>query len=181
MDPLSIASGAAGLATGCAAIVQTLYTWIDDTIAVDENVAGLCEEVKALARALDSVSNASKQAPRVVIAEIDPDGGLWETVRATLGDIQGTLDKLNQLLAEVQKNSVFSRGFLRRPTKQIKFSMKLKDITTFKDRIKSYNTAMNSALQMINVYVTCVLSFILWPYSAKPSIQLPTYTKQLFT
>jgi hypothetical protein len=153
MDPLSIAAGAAGLASGCGAIIETIYTWIDDTVDVDENVAGLYEEVSALARVLNSVSNASISAPRVVIAEIDPDESLWITVKATLGDIRSTLDKLNQLVADVQKSSgVFSRGFLRKPTKQLKFSMRLKDITMYKDRIKSYNTAMTGALQMINVY-----------------------------
>ncbi|KAK3936725.1 heat shock 70 kDa protein 12B [Diplogelasinospora grovesii] len=152
MDPLSIAASAAGLATGCSKIVSTLYTWIDDTIDVDENVAGLCEEVTALARVLESVSNASIKAPRVVIAEIDPDESLWITVKATLGDIKSTLDKVNQLLAEIQNSSgVFARGFFRKPAKQIRFTMRSKDITLYKDRIKSYNNAMTSALQMINV------------------------------
>lgn len=152
MDPLSIAAGAAGLATGCGTIVKTLYTWIDDTASVDVNVAGLCDEVTALARVLDSVSNASISAPHVAMPEIDPDGCLWITVKATLGDINSTLDKLNLLLAGVQKtSSVFSRGFLRKPSKQTKLTMRLKDITQYKDRIKAYNTAMTSALQMINV------------------------------
>ncbi|KAH7009814.1 hypothetical protein EDB80DRAFT_414451 [Ilyonectria destructans] len=153
MDPLSIAASAAGLASGCAGIIGTLYTWIDDTIDVDENVSGLVEEVTALSRVLESVSNASIKARKVVVAEIDPDGNLWISVRDTLGDISSTLDKLKLLLADVQKSStsVFSRGFLRKPTKQIRFSLRLKDINNFKERIKSYNTAMASALQMINV------------------------------
>lgn len=153
MDPLSIAASAAGLASGCAAIIGILYTWIDDTIDVDENVSGLVEEVTALSRVLESVSNASTKARKVVVAEIDPDGNLWISVRDTLGDISSTLEKLKVLLADVQKSStsVFSRGFLRKPTKQIKFSLRLKDINNFKERIKSYNTAMTSALQMINV------------------------------
>ncbi|KAF4470737.1 hypothetical protein FALBO_2338 [Fusarium albosuccineum] len=151
MDPLSIAAGAAGLAASCATIVKTLYTWIDDTVDVDENVSNLFEEVKILSRVLESISNASVQVPQVVVAEIDPGNGLWETIRATLDDIKKTFDKLNQLLAELEKSSFFSRGFFRKPTKQIRFSLRSKDITTYKDRIKSYNTAMTSALQMINV------------------------------
>jgi hypothetical protein len=152
MDPLSIAAGAAGLATGCTKVVATLYTWIDDTVAVDENVAGLCDEIRALGRVLESISSASASAPRPVVAEIDPDGSLWAAVKATLGDIEITLAKLSQLLSEVQKSSgVFSRGFLRKPTKQMKFGFRSKEIATYKDRVHSYNTAMTSALQMINV------------------------------
>ena len=152
MDPLSIAASAAGLATGCTKVVATLYTWIDDTIAVDENVASLCDEIKALGRVLESISGASTSAPRPVMAEIDPDGSLWAVVKATLGDINNTLTRISQLLNEVQNGSgVFSRGFLRKPTKQIKFGLRSKEIATYKDRVQSYNTAMTSALQMINV------------------------------
>lgn len=153
MDPLSIAAGAAGLATGCFTIASTIYTWIDDAADVDENVTSLCEEVTALSRVLESVSNAAAQAPRGVVAEIDPDDSLWASVRDTMGDIKSTLDKINHLLAEVQKSGgLFSRGFLKKPTKLIRLNLRLKDINQYRDRIKSYNNAMTSALQMINVY-----------------------------
>ncbi|KAF5674405.1 hypothetical protein FCIRC_7796 [Fusarium circinatum] len=151
MDPLSIASGAAGLAISCATIAKTLYTWIDDTVDVDENVSNLLEEVSILSRVLDSVSNASGRVPQAVVAEIDPGNALWGSISATLDDINSTFNKLNQLMAELEKTNLFSRGFLRKPTKQIKFSLRSKDITVYKDRIKSYNTAMTSAFQMINV------------------------------
>ncbi|KAF5710796.1 hypothetical protein FGLOB1_5326 [Fusarium globosum] len=151
MDPLSIASGAAGLAISCATIVKTLYTWIDDTVDVDENVSNLLEEVSILSRVLDSVSNASGRVPQAIVAEIDPGNALWGSISATLDDIQNTFDKLKQLMAELEKTNRFSRGFLRKPTKQIKFSLRSKDITIYKDRIKSYNTAMTSAFQMLNI------------------------------
>lgn len=44
------------------------------------------------------------------------------------------------------------RGFLRRPTKQIKFGLKTKDIAVYQQRVQSYNGAMQSALHMINLY-----------------------------
>lgn len=151
MDPLSIAASAAGLATACVKISGVLYTWIDETIEIDSTVSQLCEEIAALSRVLESISKAYTQAPSIVISGMDPDGRLWITVRASLDDLQGTLDKLNQLLREVQKSSLFGRGFLRRPAKQIKYSFKVKDITIYRERIKSYNSAMTSTLQMINV------------------------------
>ncbi|KAF5571386.1 hypothetical protein FPHYL_503 [Fusarium phyllophilum] len=151
MDPLSIASGAAGLAISCATILKTLYTWIEDTVEVDENVSNLLEEVSILSRVLDSVSNASGRVPQAVVAEIDPGNALWGSISATLDDIKNTFNKLNQLMNELEKTNRFNRGFLRKPTKQIKFSLRSKNITIYKDRIKSYNTAMTSAFQMINV------------------------------
>ncbi|KAH7242647.1 hypothetical protein BKA59DRAFT_481149 [Fusarium tricinctum] len=151
MDPLSIASGAAGLAISCATIVKTLYTWIDDTIDVDENVSNLFEEISSLSRALESIRSASVRVPQAILAEIDPGNGLWSTISATFIDMKTTFNRLNQLMAELEKTSFFSRGFLRKPTKQIRFSLRSKDISIHRDRIKSYNTAMTSALQMINV------------------------------
>ncbi|RKK67404.1 hypothetical protein BFJ69_g14538 [Fusarium oxysporum] len=146
MDPVSIAVGAAGLAVSCATIVKTIYCWIDDTVDIDDNVSSLCDEITTLSRVLDSISNTSVQVPVAVIAEIDPDNGLWGSLRTTLDDVKATFKKLNQLLAELEKSSsLLSRGFLRRPSKQITFSLRSKEITTYKDRIKSYNTAMTSS------------------------------------
>ncbi|KAF5648451.1 uncharacterized protein FTJAE_1284 [Fusarium tjaetaba] len=121
------------------------------TVEVDENISNLFEEVSILSRVLDSVSNASGRVPQAVVAEIDPDNALWGSISATLDDINNTFNKLNQLMAELEKTNRFNRRFLRKPTKQIKFSLRSKDITIYKDRIKSYNTAMTGAFQMINV------------------------------
>lgn len=155
MDPISIAAAAAGLTTGCAVIINTIHTWVNETVEVDENVSELCGEVTTLSRVLESVSNAATQVPRMVVTEIDPENTLWASVRNTLDDIRHTIEKLNQLLVDVQKTTnVFSLGFLRKPTKQLRLSLRSRDITTYNDRIKSYNTAMTSALQMINVCVT---------------------------
>ncbi|KAK7422742.1 hypothetical protein QQZ08_009366 [Neonectria magnoliae] len=152
MDPLSIAAGAAGLATGCVTIVSTLYTWIDDKIEVDQNVSSLCDEITGLLRVLESISNATVQASQVVIAEIDPEDNLWTSVMDTLGVIKGTLRKLDLLLADIERtNSVFSCGFLRKPTKQMRLSLRTKDIATYRNRIQAHSTAMTSALQMINL------------------------------
>ena len=63
MDPLSIAASAAGLTTGCATILKTLYVWIDETVDVDENVSDLCDEITTLSRVLKSVSNATSRVP----------------------------------------------------------------------------------------------------------------------
>ncbi|KAM5359839.1 hypothetical protein ACJZ2D_014181 [Fusarium nematophilum] len=111
MDPVSIAAGAADLAATCATMVKTLYGWIDDTADVDENVSGLCQEVTTLSRVLESISNASVQVPHVIIAEIDP--------TMTFGLASGRLWMIPASLV----------GVSEKPTKQIRFSLRSKDIT----------------------------------------------------
>jgi hypothetical protein len=152
MDPLSIAAGAVGLATASSKIVTTLYTWIDDTVDVDDTVRGLCDETAALSRVLDTLADAVSRTPRLIIADLDADGSLFERVRATMDDIKVLLDKLSAALVVVDKLPRFAVGILRRPAKQVKFSLKSRDIAAYKDRIKTYNAAMTSTLQMINVY-----------------------------
>ncbi|KAF2815672.1 uncharacterized protein BDZ99DRAFT_405916, partial [Mytilinidion resinicola] len=151
MDPLSIASSAAGIAGLCIKVSGILYTFIDDARGVDDSVAGLCEEINGLQRALNAIGQSWKQNPLLVTTQTNGDRDLWITVRGSLDDCQITLGKLDKRLVEVQKTSFLGRGFLRKPTMSIKLNMMMKDITAFRQQIHSHNSAMQSAFQMINV------------------------------
>ena len=151
MDPLSIATGSASLVVLCVKTSASLYSWIDDTRQVDSNVAALCDEILALSRVLDAISKTCKRNPQIA-APRTGDGSLWISVKASLDDCTATLEKMSLMLDEVQKGEFMGRGFLRRPTKQIKFSSKTKDIVVYKQRVQSYNSAMQSALHMINLF-----------------------------
>jgi hypothetical protein len=118
---------------------------------VDSNVNDLLHEILGLSRVSEAISQSWTQNPMIAAAETHSDGNLWGSVRASLDDCQSTLGKLNKKLDELQNGSVFARGFLRKPTKLIKLNMNMGDILLFKQQIHSYNNAMQSALQMINV------------------------------
>lgn len=151
MDPFSIATGSASLVVLCVQVSATLYTWIDDTRQVDTNVAALCEEILALSRVLDAISKTWKRNPQITSVHSDPDGTLWVSVKASIDDCKATLEKMSRMVDDVQKGGAFGRGFIRRTTKQIKFTLKAKDISVYKQRVQSYNSAMQSALHMINL------------------------------
>jgi hypothetical protein len=174
MDPLSIAAGAAGLVgtcvkvllhsltlrmvavsarTNCLQISASLYTFIDDTRNVDSNITGLCDEILGLSRVLDAISKSWSQSPLIALAQADPDGNLWISVKTSIDECKRTLEKLDRELNNVQKDSLFGKGFMRRPTKQLKLNMKMKDIHLYRQQVQSYSGGMQSALQMINVYV----------------------------
>ena len=123
-----------------------IYTFVGDALSVDDSISGLCKEMVGLSRVLE----AWKQNPLLVAAQANTDGNLWIGVRASLDDCKNTLEKLEKKIDEVQKSSFLWRGFLRKPTMSIKLNMRIKDITTFKQHIHSYSSAMQSALQMIN-------------------------------
>jgi len=129
----------------------SLYSFIDDARSVDTTVTGLCDELLGLSRVLDAISKSWKQNTLITIAQTDPDGDLWVSVKSSLDDCKSTLEKFKQKLDEVNGNSFLGRGFLRRPTKQIKLNMMMTAITAFRNQVNSYNSGMQSALQMINV------------------------------
>jgi hypothetical protein len=116
-------------------------------------VDDLLREIQGLSRGAEAIGTAWTNNPRIVTPQTGTDGNLWGSVEASLEDCQLTLAKLNSKLDELNRGGVFGRGFLRRPSKLVMLNMKIKDIAAFKDQIRSYNNAMQSALLMINVYV----------------------------
>jgi hypothetical protein len=62
------------------------------------------------------------------------------------------LRKLDAKLDGIQTSGFLGRGLLRKPSKLFKLNSNMKDIL-FKQQVHSYNNAMQSALQMINVWV----------------------------
>lgn len=134
-------------------ISATLYQFIDDARNVDSNITSLCDEILGLSRILDAISKSWKQSPLIVIARADPDGNLWTSVKASIDECKKTLERLDGVVNDVQRESIFGRGFFRKPTRSIRLNRKTNDILAFRQQIQSYSIGMQSALQMINVYV----------------------------
>ena len=151
MDPLSIAASATGLATACVKLSKVLYIWVDETRSVDTNVSGFGDEILSLSRVLDAVGKSIKENPVINAPGSDGNRELWSNLKITLDDCRTTLNKLNEILAEVQSAAPFGLSMLRRPVKQIKLSLKMKDIEVYRQRIQHFNGAMQLPLQMINV------------------------------
>ena len=151
MDPLSIAASATGLAVTAAKLSSVLYSWVDETRNVDTNVSGFCEEILSLSRLLEAIGRSIKENPVINAPGLDQDNELWSNFNLTLDDCHTTLDKLGQKLEEVQNSTLFGLSILRRPVKQIRLSLKMKEIEVYRQRIQYYNGALQLPLQMINV------------------------------
>lgn len=130
---------------------STIYTFVDDSRNVDTNISDLLQEIVGLSNVLEAIGQSWSQNPTIISAQAQSDGNLWLCVQTSLDDCKGTLEKLDKRLDDIQKNSRFGRGFLRRPTKAIKMNMHMKEIVAYKQRVHWHNSAMQSALQMIHV------------------------------
>ncbi|KAE9967586.1 hypothetical protein EG327_011384 [Venturia inaequalis] len=150
MDPLSIAAGSAGLATSCFKIVSILYTFIDETRSVDENVAALIAEVRGLSQVLETVSKSLKHDALVGLRSSD-NVNLWTMVEGSLQECGITLDKLQTMLQDLNGTANSRFGVLRRPIMQVRLNMKLKEIGDFQQQVHSHYSGMQLTLGTINV------------------------------
>jgi hypothetical protein len=65
-----------------------------------------------------------------------------------MDDCRHTLDKIDAMISDVQKYTLFGRW---KATKAIRLNLKMKEITLYRQQAQSFNGAMQSALQMMNL------------------------------
>jgi hypothetical protein len=134
-------------------VAGVIFTFVDDTRTVDSSVSDLLQEILGLSRVSEAISQTWTQHPMIAAAEASSNGNLWASVKISIDDCKNTLEKLDAKLDEVQTAGFLGRGLLRKPSKLVKLNMRMKDILLFRQQVHSYNSAMQSALQMINMWV----------------------------
>lgn len=108
------------------------------------------DEIKALSRVAEAIGQSWTRNALVDAAQVESGGDLWGSVQDTLADCKNALKKLDETLKDVDKRGFLPRNILR----TIRLNLKMKDILVFKQQFHTYNSAMQSALQMINTWVT---------------------------
>ncbi|OCK76734.1 hypothetical protein K432DRAFT_445813 [Lepidopterella palustris CBS 459.81] len=151
MDPLSIAAGSAGLAGFCFKISAFLYNFVDDTRNVDRNVSDLISEIRSLSQVLHTINKSLEDNTLVALSRNNEH--LWVNVDSSLQDCKNTLEILYQMLKDLEDGGASGLGVLRKPVKQVRLNMKTKDILFFKQQVHSHYSAMQLALQTINVCI----------------------------
>jgi hypothetical protein len=169
MDPLSIAVGAASLATTCtrvrlarsvplsagvALILRDqisffLYHVINTTRKVHSTLAALCNDINSLSGLLESVSNTLQSCQALALQHVDKD--LWHRIHASLEDCRSTLEFLEAKVNEIQGTPETSAILKTRPALQLKLSWRSDEISGYRERIRKCNCAMQMAFQVINV------------------------------
>ena len=173
MNPLSIAAGAASLATICTHVKLAvtispqpramlifrdqisffLYRVINATWKVHSTLTTLCIEINSLSGLLESVSSKLQNCQALALQHVDAE--LWRRIHISLEDCKSTLESLEKAVHGVQGTPEMAAILKTKPTLQIKLSLRSDDIIDFRDRIHKCNCAMQMAFQVINV---CVVS-----------------------
>lgn len=156
MDPLSIATAAAGLAKFTINASESLYACIDAVKSVDPTLLQLQSEVDALHSGLENIASTFQSRELVELLSSDQDhesqsAKLLTSIRPLLSDCKTTLQHLIEILGIIRAKSMWGRGFLRRPVKALKLNTKSSEIVLIRHQLRSYSSAMQMTLQMVNV------------------------------
>lgn len=100
---------------------------------------------------LSAIEKTWKQNTTVLMAYSGPDATLWTSVTENLDNSKLTLEMLEKTLTNVKKGGFFGHGILSKPTKAVKLSLSMGDITAYQHRINSHHIAMQGGLQMISL------------------------------
>jgi len=150
MDPFSLSGGSAGLAALCFSVCKGIYETVDRSRLVESGLKDLCQEIESLSTVLGNIRDNWRSVSR---EEARVDSLLWHSVKDSLDDCKDVLAILQQKVDEVRSKNSGGPTFVRRFSKQISLDMKEKDINLLKQRVQSYNSAIQSAFHMINLFV----------------------------
>lgn len=96
------------------------------------------------------MSTAWSENPLVAVAQTGPDGNLWICVKESVGNCEVALKKLEDVLDKISADNGTSKGFMRKPVKQIRLNMNKKEIQGFGNEIQTYERALTIAFNAIN-------------------------------
>ncbi|PMD16983.1 hypothetical protein NA56DRAFT_729526 [Hyaloscypha hepaticicola] len=100
MDPLSIASASGSVALVCIRLSKQIYTWVNQTKDVDEEVESFAIEVVAYSRVLSAIDQNLRR-PAIAEAVRTSEGDFWSHVKRSLDDCSETLALLEKILGKL--------------------------------------------------------------------------------
>jgi hypothetical protein len=148
MEPVSILTSVSAASRAALALSTALFTFVQATRNVDQSVRALYDEVTGLNRTLDAISSCLENASIQESVHTEQNKELWKSVTASLGDCRVTVDSMCQTLQGVKKRG---SNVAAQALRTFKLNWKEDQIGTLRSQIQSHNTALQLALQMINV------------------------------
>jgi uncharacterized protein YukE len=150
MDPISILTSVSAASRLTLALSTTLFTFVQATRNVDQSVRALYDEVKGLILTLDAIGSSIKASNIGKGKQPEQNPELWKRVAASLDHCRGTVESMGKSLDSIKKSS---SNFAGQALRAFKLNWKEDQINTSRSQIHSHNSALQLALQMINVYV----------------------------
>jgi hypothetical protein len=148
MDPVSILTSVSAASRVALALSTTLFVFVQATRDVDQSVRALYDEVTGLTLTIDAISSSLKSTDIGKGKQPEQNQGLWQSVIASLDHCRSAVRKMCQTLQGIKKSSSTVAG---QALRVFKLNWKQDQIKTLRSQIQTHNTALQLALQMINL------------------------------
>jgi len=151
VDPISIATAAAGLVGVCVKLSGQLYTFVSKVRNVDESIQTLQFEINSLSLALGSIKLSFEDpllAEAISNSQARHERRHWQNVRHSLDHCLNTLTRLDGILGNVEN---CEGQFLVNVRKRIRLDMKSGEMLLLKEQIASCRRTLQLSLQLITV------------------------------
>jgi len=148
MDPIT-AITTAGTAVKVVSQVSTvLFTFIQDTKRVDNNLSSFFVEIQVLKTALTSIADSFQDTSLRKSTNVQVDH--WNSIDDALHECNKTCEELLGVLDGIRGDHKESTT-LNRVVRQIKLDWESGTIGVLRSRIQCHTTSLQLALQIINV------------------------------
>ncbi|KAI8650483.1 Helo-like-N domain-containing protein [Fusarium keratoplasticum] len=142
MDPLSITTGVLALLGVCYNVGTGLKKLYDDIEAVDETVAAIIEDVKALTKVLNTMKTSFDGVAGPLTGHV---GAHWENIYSSLKDGNEALEGLYKVVQEVSRETSVLSG----TRKQMRLKAAEGKIGLFRKQIQSFRDTLQLSMQAL--------------------------------
>ncbi|KAK3374304.1 hypothetical protein B0T24DRAFT_594407 [Lasiosphaeria ovina] len=155
MDPLSIACGAAALASTATSISIWLCNLIKDVKNVDTKIHDLSSEVTRLTDLLTSVEHTVRKCQEISLTLAHLDEHMWQQIDNALVDCKVTLEELDRttmrISGEYNTDAKSITRLLKKPSMHFRFTVHGDEVSDLTKKIYKSNCSMQTALAVVNV------------------------------
>ncbi|MCJ1418045.1 cytoskeletal protein binding protein [Xylographa parallela] len=159
MDPISILTITQIACTISFQVVSTLYAFASDVKDLDGKLKGFTDEVEGLRRILIAITT-SLNDPQLRLVESSTgkygNNDMWEAIHGSVEDCRLYLEKLRCELSGIRKKKG-EGNIIRQAIRALELRLNKDDINNLRSQVRSHQLGLNTALQMLNVYMCCRL------------------------
>ena len=150
MDPLTIITTIATTTRIVTTLSVKLYGFINDTRQVNNTLRTLHREVQSLENIITAIDHVLQRPTTQTLLQQDEDCDLGGAVNDSLVECKNTLEALDSFLDRFQSQDRLPT-IIQQTQKQIKLRWRSDELCTLRVQMSSHSSAMQLALQTINV------------------------------
>ena len=155
MDPLSIATGAAGLAVFAGSVAKLIYGAVQKCEDVDKDVEVLAKEIQSLSTSLLSVEKGMKSPAFVSsvsqVAPGDESRKRLDYIHTVLEDCERTLKDLEALISAVRSGKEAPRSMSWKPAMALKLHLETPALSRLRKQLSDYRSIIQMEAQVLDL------------------------------